>query len=287
MGKVKRLLFSCYLWGSVSALILILCGLIVFLVSKGFFAVSGLVEGNTYFNTLGSMLSDLLPAIVGTISITLFSVLIATPAGILTGIYINEYSKGRKKEIYIFLFKLLSGIPSIVIGLYGFLMILILNSIFAFKLRACFLISGVSLAILILPYIVHSTVIALQSVSPEKRIVAISLGAKKYQNIFRVLIPESLTAISTGIILSIGRAAEDTAVIMLTGVAAVAGMPSGLLSSYEALPFFIYYQSSEYMGEFELTKIFIAAIIIIIISISFISLANYINLKLEKKMKHE
>jgi len=117
------------------------------------------------------------------------------------------------------------------------------------------------------------------------RISALSLGAKKYQNIFRVLLPESFVSLSSGIILSIGRACEDTAVIMLTGVAAYAGIPTGLTSSYEALPFYIFYHTSEYQNEYELTSVFVATTMVIVISSGFIVSAHIIRNKINRKLK--
>ena len=144
--------------------------------------------------------------------------------------------------------------------------VITLNSLLAGGARTGFAVSAASLALLILPYIVQSTTGALSMVSGEIRITALSLGAKKYQNILFVLLPECVQGILGGIVLSIGRAAEDTAVIMLTGAAAYAGIPSGFNDAFEALPFFIYYKSSEYQGKMETAEIFIASAIIIIIS---------------------
>jgi len=83
------------------------------------------------------------------------------------------------------------------------------------------------------------------------------------QNIIYVLIPKSLSGIISGVILAIGRCAEDTAVIMLTGVVASAGVPKSLLANYEALPFYIYYISSQYMNEEELSSGYGAAIVLL------------------------
>jgi phosphate transport system permease protein len=79
------------------------------------------------------------------------------------------------------------------------------------------------------------------------------------------LLPQSLDGIVSGVILSIGRCAEDTAVIMLTGAVAAAGMPSSFMSNYEALPFYIYYISSQYMDRQELLKGYGAAVILLLI----------------------
>ncbi len=229
------------------------------------------------------LLNDLLPAIMGTILVTLFSVIIATPLGILSGIYINEYIRCvKKRELASFLFKLLAGTPSIVVGVFGFVIVLTINSIFNLSLKTSLLVAGFSLALLLTPYIVHSTILALQEVPQNIRIAALSLGGKKYQSIFRILLPHSFLKLASGVILAIGRAAEDTAVIMLTGVAAFSGIPSNLSDNFEALPYYIYYHSAEYQNQAELSRVFIAALCIVIISSSFIIISGFFNKKLSR-----
>ena len=93
------------------------------------------------------------------------------------------------------------------------------------------------------------------------------------QNLFRVLLPQSLPGLLSGIILAIGRCAEDTAVIMLTGVVASAGVPQSLLSNYEALPFYIYYVSSQYADQRELATGYGASILLLLICLLLFCLA--------------
>jgi phosphate transport system permease protein len=217
---------------------------------------------------------ELIAPIIGTFLITFFSVLIATPAGIITGIFISEYSNGRLKEIFIFIFKMLSSFPSILFGLFGFILILFCNKIFGTHLKTCFLISSLSLSLLILPYIVHATIVGLYQIEDTVRTLPLTLGAKKYQAIFKVYIKEAFPLINSGVALAIGRAAEDTAVIMLTGAAAYAGLPSSLFSPFEALPFFIFYSSQENVTGENIKIIYLAALIIVLISSFFIILSR-------------
>jgi phosphate transport system permease protein len=118
-------------------------------------------------------------------------------------------------------------------------------------------------AFLVLPYITRTTQSSMQGLSIQIRQAALALGATRVQNIFYVLLPRSVSGILSGIILAIGRCAEDTAVIMLTGVVATAGIPKSLLGSYEALPFYIYYISSQYTDAAELMSGYGAAIILL------------------------
>lgn len=228
------------------------------------------------------MLTELLPAVVGTFCVSILAVLIATPISIITGIFISEYLTGFPRLFFIFFFKLLATIPSIIVGLSGFILIISLNKAFNLHIRTSLIISSLSLAVLIAPYIVNTTYLTLDSIPSQARNCALSVGARRYQNILYVLLPESLMGISSGIILAIGRAAEDTAVIMLTGVAAFSGFPTSLTGSYEALPFFIYYKSAEYSTNTELIQIIIAAILLLIISVGMIFVANRIKHKISR-----
>jgi phosphate transport system permease protein len=163
------------------------------------------------------------------------------------------------------LFDILAGIPSIVIGLSGFSLAVFLHHHFDNRIYPCLLISALALAFLVLPYLIRSTQMALESLPARLRIVAPALGATKLQNLFYVLLPKSLDGIASGVILAVGRCAEDTAVIMLTGAVATAGVPTSLLGSYEALPFYIFYISSQYMDATELLNGYGAAIILLVL----------------------
>jgi phosphate transport system permease protein len=94
---------------------------------------------------------------------------------------------------------------------------------------------------------------------------ALALGATRLQNVFLVLVPRSLSGIMSGIILAIGRCAEDTAVIMLTGAVASAGVPRSVFAQFEALPFYIYYISSQYSDPEELMRGYGASIILLLL----------------------
>lgn len=203
------------------------------------------------------------PAIVGTLCLVILSATLAVPVGVCSGIYLAEYAGPGMKKLSGMLFDILAGIPSIVIGLFGFSLAVFLHNHFDDRIGPCLLISSLSLAILVLPYIVRSTQISLEELSPGIRRTALALGANKLQNITYVLIPNALSGISSGIILAVGRCAEDTAVMLLTGVVATAGVPSSLLSQYEALPFYIYYISNQYTNPEELAGGYGASLILL------------------------
>lgn len=203
------------------------------------------------------------PAIIGTLCLVVLSTIIALPLGICSGIYLAEYATPAMKKGVGGLFDILAGIPSILVGLYGFSVAVFLHHHFPGRLGPCLLISAFSLGILVLPYIVRSTQTSLEELPVHIRHTATALGATRLQNIAYVLIPNALSGISSGMILAIGRCAEDTAVILLTGVVATAGVPSSLLAQYEALPFYIYYISSQYMNPAELSNGYGACIVLL------------------------
>jgi len=275
--KVIKLLLGGYIWFCALSITVMIVAFLFFLIKNSIYPLLNIPISN--------ILSELFPAIIGSIAVTLSSVAIASPVGIMTGIFINEYTNGRTRNRLVFIFKVMGGIPSIVIGIFGFIIILVVNRAIGYNLRPCLFVSSLSLALLILPYIVHSTVIAFRSISLKEKVIGLSLGVKKHQNIFYILFPKSLPALFSGIILAVGRAAVDTAVIMLTGVAAMAGMPSSLLKPYEALPFYIYLRSSEYRNINELSMVYIAAVIIIIICIGLLYVSNYIHKRILIRIK--
>ena len=203
------------------------------------------------------------PAMVGTFFLVVLSALLALPVGVCSGIYLAEYANPGMKKLFGSLFDILAGIPSIVIGLFGFSLSIFLHNHFSNRFGPCLLISALSLAVLVIPYIVRSTQMSLEELPSDIRRTALALGATRLQNIAYVMITNALSGISSGLFLAIGRCAEDTAVILLTGVVATAGVPSSLLSQYEALPFYIYYISSQYSNPAELSNGYGACLVLL------------------------
>lgn len=204
----------------------------------------------------------LFPALAGTGLLILLALILAIIPGICGGIYLAEYSSANEQRLLGLLFDIIAGLPSIVIGLAGFSLTILLHRLFPGRFGPCLLLSAMALAFLIVPYLVRSTQASLSSIPPSLRLTGPSLGASKLQNIMFVLLPARMNELMGGIILAIGRAAEDTAVIMLTGAVASAGMVRSILEQYEALPFYIYYISSQYSDTAELQRGFGAAILL-------------------------
>lgn len=154
-------------------------------------------------------------AVVGTILLSVFSTLLATPFAVGTAIYLKRYAKGGIfVRIFSFLIDVLSGTPSIVLGIFGLLFLVI----YMRSITGGFsLISGtIALAILILPAIERAAEEAIDTVPRELEEASYALGATKWQTIRDITIPSALSGIVTGVVLGTGRAAEESAVVILT-----------------------------------------------------------------------
>ncbi len=203
------------------------------------------------------------PACLGTLLLVLLAALMAVPLGIASGIYLACFASTPFKRILSLSVELLAGTPSIVMGLFGFALILFLRNTFLPDANTCLLLAAICLALLILPYLIFTTQAALESLSEDYRLIGPSLGLNQLQTLFYILLPAASRGIMGGVILSLGRAAEDTAVIMLTGVIANAGLPHGLFGKFEALPFRIFYLAAEYQTPAELDSAFGTALVLL------------------------
>jgi phosphate transport system permease protein len=150
-------------------------------------------------------------AIQGTAVMVLFGLLISTPLGVLSAIYINEYKpKSRLAGTVRFVAKLLTGIPSIICGVFAFSVVVLSTG------TASAIAGGTALAVLTLPTILLTTEQALLGVQKALREASYGLGATKFQTIVRIVLPDALPAIMTGIMLATARAAGETAPVLFT-----------------------------------------------------------------------
>jgi phosphate transport system permease protein len=223
------------------------------------------------------------PALVGTLALVGLASVAAGVVGVAAGIYVSEYSSRRWRVWLGLSVDLLAGVPSVVMGLFGFSMILLLRRTLAPDARTCLLLSAGCIAMLVLPYLVRTTQTALQAVPSHVRMIGPSLGFTRWQNLRHVLLPVASRGILSGVMLAIGRAAEDTAVIMLTGAVANAGLPHGLLEKYEALPFRIYVLGSEYRDAQELAQGFGCALVLLLLTAGLLGLALRLQRGMEKR----
>jgi phosphate transport system permease protein len=225
------------------------------------------------------------PACLGTLALVALSTAISIPLGVASGIYLAEYASGRSKALLIFCVDVLAGVPSILVGLFGFALLLLLRKTFAPDANTGLLLSALCLAVLVLPYLISTTRLSIAGLPSELRLTGAGLGLSHSQTVRCILLPASMPGIFSGIILAIGRAAEDTAVILLTGAVANSGTPSSLTGQYEALPFHIYYLAAEHQTPSELTQAFSAALVLLCLTGLMFGFSHLLQKRLERKWK--
>lgn len=185
----------------------------------------------------GMTAGGIFPAIVGTFYLVIGSSLISFPIGIMSGIYMNEYAGDGKMVRFIrIMTNNLSGVPSVVFGLFG--MSLFVN---ALGWGDSILAGSCTLALMSLPLIIRTTEEALKSIDDSFRHGSLALGATKLQTIRRVVLPMAFPHIITGLILSIGRVSGETAPILFTVAAYfLPQLPKSIFDQCMALPYHLY-----------------------------------------------
>jgi phosphate transport system permease protein len=223
--------------------VLPILGIVIYIVVRGSPALSW--EFLSTFPKAGMREGGILPAIIGTLWLTLGTAIFAVPLGVAAGIYISEYAPDNQltRAIRIAIINL-AGIPSIVYGLFGLgLFVLFL------KLGTSILAASLTLSIMTLPVIISTSEEALRSVPNEFRVVSLSLGATRWQTTWRITLPQALPGILTGVILGLERAAGETAPILFTGAAFfLPRLPTSPLNSTMALPYHIFVISTSVPG---------------------------------------
>lgn len=209
---------------------------------------------------------SMMPAIINTVTITVLSLLFAVPAGICSAIYLVEYAKRGNKLIPIVRLttETLSGIPSIVFGLFGYLF-------FDIYLDWGYSILGgaLTLSIMILPLIMRTTEEALQAVPDAYREGSFGLGAGKLRTVFRVVLPSAVPGILSGVILAIGRIVGETAALLYSAGTA-AQVADGLFSSGRTLAVHMYALLNEglYMEQAYATAVILLVMVVCINALS-------------------
>jgi phosphate transport system permease protein len=208
---------------------------VAYIFYKGWSAISW--EFLTQFPTNGMRSGGIMPAIVGTVILTFVTTILCVPLGIAAAIYLSEYAtENRFTRLIRLALITLAGIPSVVYGLFGLGMFVIF-----FQMGTSILAASLTLAIMTLPVVITTAEEAMRSVPQAFRTVSISLGATSWKTIRRIVLPEALPGILTGVILGLERAAGETAPILFTGaVFSLPGLPTSLLSPTMALPYHLY-----------------------------------------------
>lgn len=220
--------------------VLPIVGTVIYILIKGGSAIS--VEFLTGFPHDGMRAGGILPAIIGTLYLTLGTAAFSVPLGIAAAIYLAEYAKETRLTRLIRLAIInLAGIPSVVYGLFGLgLFVLFL------KFGTSILAASLTLSIMTLPVIISTAEESLRSVPQSFRTVSISLGATRWQTIRRIVLKEALPGILTGVILGLERAAGETAPILFTGAAFfLPRLPGSPFDATMALPYHLFVISTQ------------------------------------------
>ncbi|HEX7556066.1 MAG TPA: phosphate ABC transporter permease PstA [Leptolinea sp.] len=240
--KVERLGFGLLVFISLLTVLPII-GIVLYIFIQGTPAISW--EFLTAMPSNGMKSGGLWPAIIGTFYLTLGTAIFSVPLGIAAAIYIAEYAPNNRwtRLIRIAIINL-AGIPSVVYGLFGLGLFVVF-----LKFGTSILAASLTLSIMTLPVIISTTEEALRSVPASFRAVSISLGATHWQTIKRIVLPQALPGILTGVILGLERAAGETAPILFTGAAFfLPRLPNSPLDATMALPYHLFVISTQIPG---------------------------------------
>lgn len=204
---------------------------------------------------------SLFPALINTVVMTALSLVIAVPLGVFSAIYLVEYAKRGNKIVGLIRLtaETLSGIPSIVYGLFGFLLF-----VTAFSWGYSLLAGAFTLVIMILPVIMRITEEALKAVPDTFREGSFGLGAGKLRTVFKIVLPSAVPGILAGVVLSVGRIVGETAALIYTA-GTVAQIPSGLFGSGRTLAVHMYALWSEGLNTNQSYATAVVLLIIVVI----------------------
>ena len=219
-----------------------------------------------------------MPAIINTIVVTLLTLLIAVPFGIGSAIYLAEYAKRGNKLVKLIrtMSETLSGIPSIVYGLFGMLFF-----VTTLQWRLSLLAGSFTLAIMVLPTIMRTTEEALLSVPDSYREGSYGLGAGKLRTIIKIILPSAMPGILAGIILAVGRIVGETAALLYTAGSA-SGLANGLMSSGRTLAIHMYVLANEGLHT---DQAWATAVVLLVLVLLINTLSAFIAKKLTSKNK--
>ncbi|MBE8713656.1 phosphate ABC transporter permease PstA [Sphingobacterium hungaricum] len=269
-------------WGT----LLLTTGLVCFflfvilydIITKGWSVLSW--EFISKLPTQGMTKGGVLSPIIGTVLLTLLTAVFSIPFGICCAIYLNEYAQNNwlTRTIRASI-RNLSGVPSIIYGLFGLALF-----VQAMSLGTSILSAGLTLGLLSLPYIITTTEEALLRIPASTREAALAVGATKFESIKDVVLPSALPGILTGVVLTLSRAAGETAPILFTGAAFYINSASGAMNQeFMALPYHLYMLSTQHQSIEEVRPIAYGTALVLIIVVFLMNLtAFYIRYKYRK-----
>jgi len=225
----------------------IVCGFLLFILFHIYSEGAGVINGEflTALPRNGMTEGGILPAIAGTILLTLITTWFAVPFGIAAAVYLNEYAGDTPATRLIrAAVRNLAGVPSIIYGLFGLALF-----VQGMQLGTSLLSAGLTLGLLSLPYIITTTEESLKTVPNSLREAAMGLGATRFETIRDIVLPAAVPGILTGVILSVARAAGETAPILFTGAAFyITGLPGHPMQEFMALPYHLYMLSTQHQN---------------------------------------
>ncbi|MDD6235177.1 MAG: phosphate ABC transporter permease PstA [Lachnospiraceae bacterium] len=219
---------------------------------------------------------SLVPAAINTLMLVALALVMSIPFGIGSAIYLTEYAKKGNKFVSVIRVttETLSGIPSIIYGLFGMLFF-----VTALKWQYSILAGAATVAIMVLPTIMRTTEEALLAVPDSFREASLALGAGKLRTIFKIVLPSAMPGILSGVILAIGRMVGETAALLYTS-GAVASVAKGVMSPGRTLAIHMYTISSE---AFHTNQTFATAVVLLVVVFILNTLASFVAKKLTKK----
>jgi phosphate transport system permease protein len=237
-----------FLLGSTLIVVLFLGVILWDIFSKGFSSLSWVFVSS--FPTDGMTQGGILPAIIGTILLTLITTAFSVPFGVACAVYLNEYAKPTLLTNMIRAsIRNLAGVPSIIYGLFGLALF-----VQTMHLGTSILSAGLTMGLLSLPYIITTTEESLKRIPNSLREASLALGVTQYETIKDIVMPKAMPGILTGVILTLSRAAGETAPILFTGVAFfINGISTAANQEFMALPYHLYMLSTQH-HEIELVR---------------------------------
>lgn len=280
--QFKNRLNSVIEWGTLLSTTLIVCFFLFVIiweiVSKGASSLSW--EFVTSIPKEGMTKGGILTPIIGTVLLTLITAAFSIPFGICCAIYLNEYAENNwlTKTIRASI-RNLSGVPSIIYGLFGLALF-----VQALQFGTSLLAAGLTLGLLSLPYIITTTEEALKRIPNSTREAALAVGATKFETIKDVVLPSAMSGILTGVVLTLSRAAGETAPILFTGAAFYINGSSGYVNQeFMALPYHLYMLSTQHQSIEQVRPIAYGTALVLVIVVFLLNLsAFYIRYKYRK-----
>ena len=272
-GKISSVILRIVMYASAGFTAAALLFILGYILAKG---IPNLTSPGLFAWEYTSDNVSLVPAAINTLMLVALALVMSIPFGIGSAIYLTEYAKKGNKFVSIIRVttETLSGIPSIIYGLFGMLFF-----VTALKWQYSILAGAATVAIMVLPTIMRTTEEALLAVPDSFREASLALGAGKIRTIFKIVLPSAMPGILSGVILAIGRMVGETAALLYTS-GAVASVAKGVKSPGRTLAIHMYTISSE---AFHTNQTFATAVVLLVIVFILNALASFVAKKLTKK----